>query len=189
MASFWEPEEFVGGIGTGWWASASSYPRHPEAAVRLDEVRTRLGVLFRALGGPGAVRLAGGAAEASGHRLGLIQRLGLGTEKLERARYDGVTLQLPDRIDLFPDRADNAALYEWLAAFFVHAEAPPASPSDPLQADLARLRAAAGRRSARSPSGRACARSTSGSAGRSAKSDPGALCPARRRRWRRWSSS
>ena len=142
MASFWEPEEFVGGIWHRLVGDTSSYPRHPQAAVRLEEVRIRLGVLFRALGGPGAVRLAGGAAEASGHRLGLIQRLGLGTEKLERARYDGVTLQLPDRIDLFPDRADNAALYEWLAAFFVHAEAPPVSPSDPLQADLARLRAA-----------------------------------------------
>ena len=122
MASFWEPEEFVGGIWHRLVGDTSSYPRHPQAAVRLDEVRIRLGVLFRALGGPGAVRLAGGAAEASGHRLGLIQRLGLGTEKLERARYDGVTLQLPDHIDLFPDRADNAALYEWLAAFFVHAE-------------------------------------------------------------------
>ena len=142
MASFWEPEEFVGGIWHRLVGDTSSYPRHPQAAVRLKEVRIRLGVLFRALGGPGAVRLAGGAAEASGHRLGLIQRLGLGTEKLERARYDGVTLQLPVRIDLFPDRADNAALYEWLAAFFVHAEALPVSPSDPLQADLARLRAA-----------------------------------------------
>ena len=132
MASFWEPEEFVGGIWHRLVGDTSSYPRHPQAAVRLEEMRIRLGVLFRALGGPGAVRLAGGAAEASGHRLGLIQRLGLGTEKLEGARYDGVTLQLPDHIDLFPDRADNAALYEWLAAFFVHAEARPViSPPKP----------------------------------------------------------
>ncbi|UEM02426.1 VWA domain-containing protein [Skermanella rosea] len=143
MASIWEPEEFVGGIWHRLVGSASSYPHHPQAAVRLEEMRTRLGVLFRALGGPGAVRLAGGAAETSGHRLGLVQRLGLGIEKLESARYDGITLQLPDRIDVFPDRTDNAALYEWLGAFFVHADAPPVLPADPLQADLAHLRAAA----------------------------------------------
>ena len=105
-------------------------------------MQIHLGVLFRALGGPGAVRLAAGSTEASTHRLGFMQRLGLGTEKLERARYDGITLQLPDRIDVFPDRADNAALYEWLAAFFVHADAASILPPDPLQADLARLRAA-----------------------------------------------
>jgi nitric oxide reductase NorD protein len=143
MASFWEPEEFVGGIWHRLVGNASSYPRHPHAAVRLDEMRIRLGVLFRALGGSGAVRLAGSAAESSGHRLGFMQRLGLGTEKLECARYDGITLQLPDRIDVFPDREDNAALYEWLTAFFVHGGDPSVLPSDPLQADLARLRAAA----------------------------------------------
>lgn len=118
MASIWEPEEFVGALWHRLVGDAASYPRHPNAAVRLDEVRARLGVLFRALGGPGAVRIAGTSAETSGHRLGLKQRLGLGTEKLERARYDGVTLQLPDRVDVFPSREDNAALYEWLAIFF-----------------------------------------------------------------------
>src|SRR5688572_12047193 len=134
MASFWEPEEFVGGIWHRLVGDASSYPHHPEAMVRLEEMRVRLGVLFRALGGPGAFRLAGGAAEASGHRLGFIQRLGLGSEKLQRARCDGITLQLPDRIDLFPDRADNAGLYEWLTAFFAHVGPAPVIPADPLQA-------------------------------------------------------
>lgn len=142
MASFWEPEEFVGEIWHRLVGNVASYPRHPEAAVRLEEVRTRLGIMFRALGGPGAVRLASGAAETSGHRLGLRQMIGLGTEKLERAKYDGATLQLPGRIDVYPGRADNLALYEWLAAFFAHAQAPLYIPADPLQADLIRLRMA-----------------------------------------------
>ncbi|MDR6772355.1 VWA domain-containing protein [Azospirillum sp. BE72] len=144
MASIWEPEEFVGALWHRLVGNAVSYPRHPEAAVGLDDMRMRLGVLFRALGGPGAVRIAATAAESSGHRLGLKQRLGLGTEKLDRARYDGATLQLPDRLDVFPVREDNAGLYEWLAAFFAHAEPPPMLPVDLLQADLARLRAARG---------------------------------------------
>lgn len=142
MASFWEPEEFVGQLWHRLVGQTASYPDHPDAAVRLEEMRGRLGILFRMLGGPGAVRLAAGAAEGSAHRLSWRQRLGLGTEALERARFDGSVLQLPDRIALFPDRADNQALYEWLAAFFAHAEAPGPLPADPLQADLVRLRRA-----------------------------------------------
>lgn len=140
MASFWEPEEFVGGLWHRLVGNTASYRHHPEAAVRLDEMRVRLGVLFRATGGPGAVRLAAGTDETSHHRLGLRQRLGLDTEKLARPRYDGVTLQLPDSIDLFAEPSLNAGLYEWLAIFFAHA--PPASPlpDDPLRADLVRLR-------------------------------------------------
>lgn len=142
MASFWEPEEFVGGLWHRLVGNTASYRHHPEAAVRLDDMRVRLGVLFRAMGGSGAVRFAAGTAETSHHRLGLRQRLGLDTEKLARPRYDGVTLLLPDCIDLFAERSLNAGLYEWLAIFFAHA--PPALPlpDDPLRADLVRLRGA-----------------------------------------------
>lgn len=142
MASFWEPEEFVGALWHRLVGNTASYRHHPEAAVRLDDMRVRLGVLFRALGGPGAVRLAAGTTETSHHRLGLRQRLGLDTEKLARPRYDGVTLLLPDSIDLFAERALNAGLYEWLAIFFAHAPPAPPPPDDLLRADLVRLRLA-----------------------------------------------
>ena len=143
MASFWEPEEFVGGIWHRLVGSASSYPRHPQAAVRLDEMRTRLGRAVPGVRRPRCRPPRRGCGRDIRTPPGSIQRLGLGTEKLERARYDGATLQLPDSIDVFPERADNAALFEWLAAFFAHADAAPVYPSDPLQADLVRLRAAA----------------------------------------------
>ncbi|HEY0834497.1 MAG TPA: protein norD, partial [Azospirillum sp.] len=71
MAAFWEPEEFVGQLWHRLVGDAASYPHHADAVVTLEEVRGRVGVLFRALGGPGAVRVAGAAAQASGHRLGL----------------------------------------------------------------------------------------------------------------------
>jgi nitric oxide reductase NorD protein len=112
--------------------------------VTLESMRTGLGVMFRALGGNGGVRLAAGGAAVSGHRLSLWQRIGIGSEKLDRATLDGATLQLPAQIDLFPDRADNAALYEWLAAWFAVAGPAPDLPADPLQADLVRLRATHG---------------------------------------------
>src|SRR5690606_20234505 len=96
-------------------------PRHADAAATFESVRGRLGVMFRALGGSGGVQLAAAAATASGHRLGLRQRLGLGVEKIDRATLDGATLQLPPELALFPSRADNEALYEWLMAWFAAA--------------------------------------------------------------------
>ncbi len=137
-----EPEETVG----AWWhrlvGSVSSYRRHPEAAVALDAVRQRLGVIFRALGGPGAVRIVAGSGTESGHRLSFREKVGLGRETMERPILDVSTLRLPARIDVFPEAADNAALYEWLAAWFVHA-VPHRHDPDPLRADLLRIRAAA----------------------------------------------
>ena len=49
MALF-EPEETVGKYWHRLIGRASTYPRHPEAAVPLDSMRTRIGVMFRALG-------------------------------------------------------------------------------------------------------------------------------------------
>ncbi|MFN3498743.1 MAG: protein norD, partial [Pannonibacter indicus] len=77
----------------------------------------------------------------SGHRLSLLRRVGLGQEKLERAVLDTAALRLPPVIDCFPQKEDNAALYEWLAAWFAHAEPVPPH-EDPFVSDLLSLRAA-----------------------------------------------
>lgn len=130
MVSLFEPEETVGQAWHRLVGGSGSYRRHADAAVELDGIRTGLGVMFRALGGAGGVRLAACGPAASGHRLGLLQRIGLGTEKVDMARFDGATLELPARIDCFPDRADNEALYEWLVAWFACAE-PVHVPEDP----------------------------------------------------------
>ncbi|RAI55184.1 nitric oxide reductase activation protein NorD [Roseicella frigidaeris] len=143
MGWSFEPEETVGHHWHRLVGGARSWPHHPDVAVRLEEVRTRLGVMFRALGGAGGVQFAAGDATLSRHRLGLRGRLGLGAaEKLEVARFDGATLHLPPVLDLLPGRADNEALYEWLAAWFALPQPPLAEAADPLQADAARLRAA-----------------------------------------------
>ena len=143
MPWIFEPEETIGRQWHRLVGGASSWPHHPQAAVRLDAIRGRLGVMFRALGGAGAVHIAAAGAEVSRHRLGLRARLGLGAaERLEIPRFDGAVLQLPPVLDLLPQQAENEALYEWLAAWFALAETPGPVPADPLQADLARLRAA-----------------------------------------------
>ncbi|PWC39381.1 VWA domain-containing protein [Azospirillum sp. TSO35-2] len=142
MLEFFEPEETVGRLWHRLIGGRSSYPHHPDAAVTLEAMRPRLSVFFRALGGDRGVRLTAGTATESGHRLPLLDRIGLGTERVERAALDGDVLQLPAAVDLFPDPALNERLFEWLAAYFAHAE-PLTTPADPLQADVLALRAAA----------------------------------------------
>ena len=138
-----EPEETIGQQWHRLVGSVGSWAHHPAAAARLEDVRGRLGVMFRALGGDHGARLTAAGPAVSQHRLSFRQRLGLGTaEKLEVARFDGATLELPPVLDLLPDRADNEALYEWLTAWFAAAGTPTQLPADPLQADVVRLRQA-----------------------------------------------
>lgn len=143
MLEWLELEEQVGRAWHRLVGERASYPRHPEAAVELTQVRAALAVFFHGLGGPAAVQLAGATATASGHRLKLLQRVGMSEEKMEAARLDGATLVLPNRLDLFPDAASNRACYFWLAAFLTQAwEEGPVAETDPLARDLAVLRRA-----------------------------------------------
>ncbi|MCG5238823.1 nitric oxide reductase activation protein NorD [Azospirillum doebereinerae] len=142
MLELFEPEETVGRLWHRLIGGRSSYPNHPDAAVTLEAMRPRLSIFFRALGGDRGVRLNAAAAKVSGHRLPLLDRIGLGAERVERATLDGDTLQLPAAIALFPEARLNEHLYEWLAAYFAHIE-PASPPSDPLQADVQALRVAA----------------------------------------------
>lgn len=134
----WEPEETVGKL---WHALASRFdapPRFPQAAAHLEEMRGRLSVLFRGLGGNPAVELKPVAEEVSRHRLSWRRRLATPAEHLPRASFDGEALRLPADLAVFSDRALNEALYLWLAAATVHLPAAKAEP-DPLQADLAAI--------------------------------------------------
>jgi nitric oxide reductase NorD protein len=138
-----EPEETVGRYWHRLVGASTTYRSYPDARVSLDEVRVRLGLLFRALGGNGAIRIAATAHSVSDHRLNMRQALGLGKEVMERPTLDLNTLRLPGVIDVFPDRADNITLYEWLAGWFAHAVAPGPATGDLLRDDVERLRAAA----------------------------------------------
>src|SRR4051794_31607378 len=105
MGWSFEPEETVGHHWHRLVGGARSWPHHPDAAVRLETLRAKLGVMFRAFGGAAGVQIAAGATTPSRHRLGLRGRLGLGaTEKLDVARFDGATLHLPPVLDLLPAR-------------------------------------------------------------------------------------
>lgn len=143
LLDLFEPEERVGRLWHRMVGQSRSYPSHPDAAVKLADVRPMLGVVFRGLGGDRAVELAAGSEEESGHRLTLRQRLGLAAESLPTASLGEAALRLPERLDIFPTPQENRQLYLWLTAFF--AAAPPAevvTDDDPLRRDLRALRAA-----------------------------------------------
>ncbi|MCU7810135.1 MAG: VWA domain-containing protein [Candidatus Thiodiazotropha sp. (ex Notomyrtea botanica)] len=90
--------------------------RYPQAAVRLTDLSHTLGILFRAFGGDGGLRVE--AADATQHhaRRGFLQRIAGSSTKIELAWRDEHSLRLPEVIDLFPEQSLNRDLYFWLAA-------------------------------------------------------------------------
>ncbi len=137
----WEPEETIGKL---WHRLASRLdppPRFPEAAVRFDQMRGRIAVLFRGLGGSQDVELKPVADGVSRHRISWRRWLAHEAEHVAQASFDGEALRLPAELAVFPAQADNEALYLWLAAASAHAPALPPE-TDPLRADLAAVAAA-----------------------------------------------
>ncbi|HBE93390.1 MAG TPA: nitric oxide reductase [Gammaproteobacteria bacterium] len=108
-------EEHVGKIWHRLITRAAS-KEHDDAAVALKEMRTTVGVMFRALGGDGGLKVEAANATDQNARRTLLQRIAGTQEQVELAWRDEETLRLPMRIALFPDTALNRDLYLWLAA-------------------------------------------------------------------------
>ncbi|MEY9741907.1 nitric oxide reductase NorD protein [Bradyrhizobium japonicum] len=142
MLDFLELEETVGRAWHRLVGGTASYPAHAEHAVSLAEVRSRIAIMFRALGGETGVQIASASARRTGHRLGWRQRIGLGDERLGQPGRDAATIFLPNNIAIFADRGLNAALYRWLAAWFAFAPVDAIAEADPLRRDLLTLRQA-----------------------------------------------
>lgn len=108
-------EEWVGGI---WdrWITQTARRDHPHAAVQLKDIEKTLGVIFRALGGEPALRVAAAADSVHGARLRFLQRIAGANERTAHAALDMETLRLPPRIAAFPTPGLNRDLYVWLAA-------------------------------------------------------------------------
>lgn len=108
-------EEYVGQL---WHRliTRSAATHYPQAAVTLSEMARSVGVLFRALGGEGGLRVESAAAATHGARRNWLQRIAGSHRKAALAWRDGETLRLPECIALFPDATLNRELYLWLAA-------------------------------------------------------------------------
>lgn len=142
MLDFLELEETVGRAWHRLVGNTATWPRHPDHAVRLEDIRPVLAVCFRGFGGEGAVQIAPARGRTSAHRLRLRQRMGLGEEKLVQPGRDHATLMLPGEIALFADRGLNRDLYIWLAAAMAAMPLDQVAHDDPLQRDLAILQRA-----------------------------------------------
>ncbi|MEW6647104.1 MAG: VWA domain-containing protein [Pseudomonadota bacterium] len=114
-------EEFVGKL---WHKliSRAADQSHAQAAVSLDEMRTAVGILFRALGGDGGLRVETATATEHGARRRWLQRIAGSGTAVELAWRDGETLRLPAQVALFPERGLNRDLYLWLAALAASAD-------------------------------------------------------------------
>jgi len=108
-------EEHVGQIWDRLITRAADR-RHPEAAVTLEQASRCAGILFRALGGDGGLRVEAANATEHGARRSWLQRLGGSNRKVELAWRDEQALRLPSVIDVFPRAKLNRDLYLWLAA-------------------------------------------------------------------------
>ncbi len=110
-----EIEEHVGSI----WHRLIMHEdnkRYPEEAVYLDDVRRSVAVMFRALGGDGALKIESTAATEYAARRTWRQRIAGSNRHVELSWRNESSLNLPACIDIFPEKELNRDLYLWLAA-------------------------------------------------------------------------
>ncbi|VAW98948.1 Nitric oxide reductase activation protein NorD [hydrothermal vent metagenome] len=110
-----EIEEHVGFL---WHrlVTHSANQRYPNEAVYLDDVRRSVAVMFRALGGDGALKIESTVAVEYAARRSLLQRVAGSNKYVELGWRNESSLNLPACIDVFPERQLNRDLYLWLAA-------------------------------------------------------------------------
>ena len=108
-------EEFVGKY---WHRLVTRGARrdHPDARVCLAEMDKTVGILFRAMGGDGGMRVEPAAATEHDARRSWLQRLAGTGRKLELGWRDEQALRFPSEISVYPQRELNRKLYLWLAA-------------------------------------------------------------------------
>lgn len=110
--------EFEEHIGKLWHRiiSSTASPVYPQAAVKLDEVRQAVGIMFRALGGDAALKVENTRASSNNGHRSWLQRIAGNNNRMELAWRNEEAFNLPLQIDVFPTKALNRDLYLWLAA-------------------------------------------------------------------------
>lgn len=127
-------EEWVGQI---WhkMVSRAADSDYQQAAVRLEEVRQSVAMMFRALGGEKGLRIESATETRHGARRSFLQRIAGSGQQIELAWCDRESLRLPSRIACFSQIELNRQLYLWLAALAAHSH--PLSAGDWLQKNSA----------------------------------------------------
>jgi len=99
-------EEFVGKF---WHQLVTRGARrdYPDARVRLEEIDKTVGILFRAMGGDGGLRVEPTAVTEHDARRGWLQRLAGTGRTLELGWRDEQALRLPSEISVYTQRELN----------------------------------------------------------------------------------
>lgn len=143
----WEPEEAIGSLWHRLVGDREPSRASNLAAVTLEEMRPRMGIMLRGLGGDPGSAFAPLEASASRHRRSILQIIGHAGEKVVVPYWDGETLNVSPALSWSDDARLNAATYLWLAAWAALYTAP-SDDNDVMRRDLMRLRAASRCRSA-----------------------------------------
>tara|TARA_R110002096_G_scaffold24074_1_gene76055 strand:- start:4400 stop:6238 length:1839 start_codon:yes stop_codon:yes gene_type:complete len=94
-------------------AARNHYPKH---AVSLEDLKTRLSIWFRALGGQRAIRIDAAIPRQLGQDRTRLQRIAGTNKAVPVASLELDCLRLPGQIASFPDKRLNKELYYWLSA-------------------------------------------------------------------------
>lgn len=89
--------------------------QYHDQAVLLSEVKGKLSIFFRALGGDGGLQIQASEQEQSNFKRNIMQRIAGHGQWSDRAWRDREALKLPARIACFNDHDLNQQLYYWLA--------------------------------------------------------------------------
>lgn len=105
-------------VGKCWhrWITALASREYDQAAVTLEQVRPRVTLVFRALGGDGGLKIEAATATQHSARRRWLERIAGSGDSVELAWRDEQTLRLPARVALFAEASLNSELYLWLAA-------------------------------------------------------------------------
>jgi len=137
----WEPEEAIGSLWHRLVGDREAQGVSSPAQVTLEEMRPRMGIILRGLGGDAGVVFAPLHAAAVRHRRSFLQKIGHAGEKVSQPGWDGETLAVPEAMAWSEVKPLNEAAYLWFAAWAATWQAPEPD-DDPLRSDLHALRAA-----------------------------------------------
>ena len=105
-------------IGEKWhnYVVGKSSKSYPDSRVRLEDFKSQLGVLFRALGGDKSFSIESSSALRHGGYRRFLQKISGSGDKVELAHFGSEHLYLPAEICNFKDPQLNKDLYIWLTA-------------------------------------------------------------------------
>lgn len=112
-------EELVG----RWWHEALTRWTQPENAafaVQLNDVKKTIGILFRAAGGAGHLRLAEASTQATGGPQSWLHRVAGSPARAPLPVLEPQVLALPPTLAVFGSHTLNRDLYLWLAMLSAH---------------------------------------------------------------------